>query len=377
MATTQKRPASSRPQSPQRRKKKKNNDSFLYIAISLMIVFIILIGAIIVICNNNDAPAEESSSSSEVSSQPELSKPVESSIPEESQIIETGWKEENGKKYYLDENGNKFTGVNTIDGAIYVFAADGNMEKGGLATVGKDIYYLGEDGKAFTGWKEIDGYNHYFGSDGKAAIGETEIEGKRHFFSSKGKEFIVANPWNEVSDQVDDLVTLPSSYGDQSRAKISNVCKADLMEMMDDCYRITGCNVYVISGHRTYSYQERNYNNEVSIYRNQGYGEEEARKLAAEWVAVPGTSEHHLGLAVDIIDTQSWSLDESQENLAGQKWMMENCWKYGFILRYPKNTKDETGINYEPWHYRYLGREIAKEVHDSGMTLEGYIKSLG
>ena len=55
---------------------------------------------------------------------------------------------------------------------------------------------------------------------------------------------------------------------------------------------------------------------------------------------------------------------------------MENCWKYGFILRYPKGKKDETGINYEPWHYRYLGKELAKEVHDSSLTLEAYIESI-
>ena len=67
---------------------------------------------------------------------------------------------------------------------------------------------------------------------------------------------------------------------------------------------------------------------------------------------------------------------EEQEDLEGQKWLMENCWRYGFILRYPKDKIDITGIIYEPWHYRYVGLEVAKELHESGLTLEEYMDSL-
>ncbi len=375
------RPANSRPQNgstQKKRRKKKKNDNYLYIGVSLLILAIILIAVIIFIavgCDGNEEESSQDVSSVAAESSTEISE--ESSRAESSIAEAKGWQTENGNKYYIGDDGSKYTGVNKIDGSIYVFSDDGSMQKGGFVTVGKDIYHLNADGTAYMGWLESDGETYYFQEDGRAAIGETEIDGKRHFFSSKGKEFIVANPWNSVSDQVEELVKLPSAYGHDTKGLIDKKCYNDLIEMMDDCYHTTGCNVYVVSGHRTYEYQERNYNNEVSVYRNQGYSEEEARRLAAEWVAVPGTSEHHLGLAVDIIDTASWVLDESQEDLEGQKWLMENCWKYGFILRYPKGTKSETGINYEPWHYRYLGRELAKEVHDSGLTLEGYIKSLG
>ena len=110
---------------------------------------------------------------------------------------------------------------------------------------------------------------------------------------------------------------------------------------------------------------------------NKGYSREEAEKIAATISAIPGTSEHQLGLAVDIIDTQIWDLVEAQENLPGQKWLMEHCWEYGFVLRYPKDGRESTGIIYEPWHYRYVGKELAAELHELGLTVEQYLDSLG
>ena len=118
------------------------------------------------------------------------------------------------------------------------------------------------------------------------------------------------------------------------------------------------------------------YENRVQRFMNQGYKRAEAERLAAQVVAVPGTSEHHLGLAVDIVDAKWPYLEEEQEDMPAQKWLMEHCWEYGFILRYPKNTTSETGIIYEPWHYRYVGKELAKEIHESGLTLETYLNNL-
>ena len=104
--------------------------------------------------------------------------------------------------------------------------------------------------------------------------------------------------------------------------------------------------------------------------------QEDAKKAAATAVAVPGTSEHQLGLAVDIVDTGSWKLDEFQADLPAQQWLIANGWEYGFILRYPEGKTGETGIIYEPWHYRYVGKELAKELHELDMTLEAYLDSL-
>ena len=348
----------------QRKRKKSNPDNYLFIFIGLILVAVIIIGVLIFVTSKGNDGSEseiESSEESKVSEAESSSIPEESSTPE---VLKNAWSEENGTKYYYDEKGDKATGKAEISGSVYVFAEDGKM----LSDC----------------WQNIDGEDYYLLSDGKAAVGEAEIDGKKYFFSSKGINFIVANPWNAVcsaEEPIDKsvMVRLPNGYGDQQADKglVHADCYDDLIAMMDDCYAATGKEVYVISGFRTYNYQKNNFERQVNSYLSAGYSRSEAERLAAEWVAVPGTSEHHLGYAVDIIDTQIWDLVEEQETLEGQQWMMENCWKYGFILRYPKNTKDETGINYEPWHYRYLGKEIAKEVNDSGLTLEKYIESLG
>ena len=93
-------------------------------------------------------------------------------------------------------------------------------------------------------------------------------------------------------------------------------------------------------------------------------------------MAFPGTSAHQLGLAVDIVDLSNQNLNESQEDTAVQKWLMENSWRYGFILRYPNDKSDVTGIVYEPWHYRYVGKEAAKEIYGQGICLEEYLEQI-
>ena len=106
---------------------------------------------------------------------------------------------------------------------------------------------------------------------------------------------------------------------------------------------------------------------------DQGYSDADAETEAGRQVAVPGTSEHQLGLAVDIVDLDHQLLDESQEQTAVQQWLMTNSWRYGFILRYPTAKTETTGIIYEPWHYRYVGQEAAAEIYQQGVCLEEYI----
>ena len=94
---------------------------------------------------------------------------------------------------------------------------------------------------------------------------------------------------------------------------------------------------------------------------------------AAKAVAIPGTSEHQLGLAVDIVDANMQDLTDEQENTATQKWLMANSWRYGFIHRYPNDKTDITGIIYEPWHYRYVGKDAAQDIFNRDITLEEYL----
>lgn len=91
-------------------------------------------------------------------------------------------------------------------------------------------------------------------------------------------------------------------------------------------------------------------------------------------MAVPGTSEHQLGLALDIVSASYQHLDEDQERTAEQRWLLENCWQYGFILRYPPSKSEITGIAYEPWHYRYVWRYAAREIFERVICLEEYLE---
>lgn len=142
---------------------------------------------------------------------------------------------------------------------------------------------------------------------------------------------------------------------------------------MLDAAAADGLSPLVCSAYRTKNVQTNLYQNQVSLYLNRGYSREEAQKQAAMWVALPGTSEHQLGLAVDIVSESYQMLDEAQENTPEQKWLMEHCAKFGFILRYPNDKSHLTGIGYEPWHYRYVGKEAAKEIMDRGICLEEYL----
>ena len=147
----------------------------------------------------------------------------------------------------------------------------------------------------------------------------------------------------------------------------------DLIAMLQAA-KSEGLNPLICSSYRTNEKQEQLYQNKVSEYLSQGYSKVEASDKAAFWVARPGTSEHQLGLAVDIVSTKNQRLDRSQENTVEQQWLIQNSWKYGFVWRYPTNKNSITGVGYEPWHYRYVGKEHAKKINELGVCLEEYVK---
>ena len=147
----------------------------------------------------------------------------------------------------------------------------------------------------------------------------------------------------------------------------------DFVSLMEDC-RSAGCEPYICSAYRPIYKQHELF--ELKVYRLMKEGMEEAlaRTTAAREVALPGTSEHQLGLAVDIIDSDYGYLDEAQADTPTQKWLMENSWRYGFILRYPEGKSEITGIIFEPWHYRYVGKEAAEDIYKSGLCLEEWLE---
>lgn len=181
---------------------------------------------------------------------------------------------------------------------------------------------------------------------------------------------ILVNPWNELPEGFTvELKELDNGEAVDERAY------PDLQEMLDDA-RAEGLSPIICSSYRTQEKQQALYTRKIGRLRSAGYSDQEAVIEAGKWVAVPGTSEHQTGLAVDIISLSYQVLDKNQENTAEQKWLMENSYKYGFILRYPSEKSELTGINYEPWHYRYVGKEAAKEIYEMGLCLEEYLEYL-
>ena len=177
----------------------------------------------------------------------------------------------------------------------------------------------------------------------------------------------LVNTWNPLSR---DYAFTPTELS--NGCKVDQRCYPDLQAMMDAC-RGSGLSPVICSAYRSYEKQEELYQKKVDRLVARGYSQSDAEAEAAKEVAIPGTSEHQLGLAMDIVDLNNQNLDESQENTAVQKWLMEHSWEYGFILRYPSGKSDVTGIIYEPWHYRYVGKDAAAEIYERGVCLEEYL----
>lgn len=147
----------------------------------------------------------------------------------------------------------------------------------------------------------------------------------------------------------------------------------DLVAMLKAAER-DGIKPFVCSTYRTYDYQRNLYEKRIArVTSETGLQGEAAEEEAAFWVAPPGASEHQTGLAADIVDATYTNLDEAQESTDAQHWLMSHCHEYGFILRYPTDKSAVTGIGYEPWHYRYVGREFASDIALSGLCLEEWI----
>ncbi len=149
--------------------------------------------------------------------------------------------------------------------------------------------------------------------------------------------------------------------------------EADARKMFEDA-AAAGMSMYIVSAYRSYDSQRQVFNDTMSSWIAQGYTPMDAYDETKKSVAVPGISEHATGLALDITSSTYTGLDDAQAQTAESQWLAANAWKYGFILRYPTDKADVTGIIFEPWHYRYVGKEAAKEITERGITLEEYLE---
>lgn len=310
-------------------------------------------------------------------------------------ILVTGWKDIEGNRYFFDADGIMYTGFLNLEEGRYYFDSEGILATG-VTALGEEIYCFQEDGKMRTGWEEteegtryfspegpmvvgwqeIEGkryyfdesgwmargwlqqgqYRYYLTEDGSAAVGPTVIEGSTHYFSPKGIDVILINARNPVpADYQPDLVNVVD-YHD-----VDQICYDALVQMLQDCNN-AGIDYIFNSAYRTLKEQTAILENRTQEYmENLDMDFSQARDKALETVAVPGTSEHHLGLAVDLLGDEAVA------------WFQEHCWDYGFIVRYRSDKEYYTGIIDEPWHFRYVGKEVALDLKDSGLCLEEYL----
>ncbi len=309
----------------------------------------------------------------------------------------TGWQVLNGKRYYFSEEGMTLTGWHKLDGKMYYFTQEGHtllgsveldgvrynfLEDGSILTGwhqdSTGTYFLGDDGKPHIGWLQLDGKHYYFDQDGKQmlgwvdseneryylyedgkmAIGIVEIDSVTNFFTSTGKKVLMTNSQYPVpSDYQLKLVNIEGF-------RFDSVGRDSLQAMLDAC-RKAGLSCTINNTYRSKATQQYMWDKSVAAFMADGMTYEEAYAETGKDTALPGHSEHQTGLAVD--------LNGSTETYA---WLAENCWDYGFILRYPEDKTEITGIIYEPWHFRYVGTELAQELKTLGLCMEEYIEQI-
>jgi D-alanyl-D-alanine carboxypeptidase len=174
---------------------------------------------------------------------------------------------------------------------------------------------------------------------------------------------------------------LPDTYKPEiveynSTRKIEARALSYLQAMVKDA-KLDGIELNVISSYRSPERQVELFNAKVEEFMDAGNTRETAEVEAAKMVAPPGTSEHCTGLAVDIVSTDWYegnkSLTSKFKETDEFKWLIANCAKYGFIMRYPEGKEDITMIDYEPWHYRFVGPDNARYIMDNGLTLEEFL----
>lgn len=267
----------------------------------------------------------------------------------------TGWLELEEGTYYLDSDGTLHTGWLELEEGTYYLSSDGTPYAGWLED-GDNRYYLNEDGTIYTGWLEQGEYRYYFLENGVMATGPNQIDGTTYYFTPHGIHLILVNRDHPVPEDYKPELMTVSPYGFQ----VDVSCLDALNQMLADC-RAAGCSFTFNSAYRSVEEQWWILNTRTKEYMATGlsYGAAYSKTLLS--VAYPGTSEHHLGLAVDILGN------------AALKWLQEHCWEYGFILRYLEGKTDITGIMHEPWHFRYVGKEVSMDMKDTGLCLEEYL----
>lgn len=202
---------------------------------------------------------------------------------------------------------------------------------------------------------------------------ETETEG--YEFSKDDWRLILINKQHSIPEGYEDEVPLGNINTMKGIMHCDERIIDDLLDMIQAA-KDDGVTLEICSPYRDLEYQETLFNRKITYYMKRGLSYMEAYQLSSRAVTVPNASEHQIGLALDIVTPTHVTLDEAFEETDAGIWLAENSYKYGFILRYPKGKEYITGIEYEPWHFRYVGIEAATVITEAGITLEEFWEDL-
>lgn len=193
-----------------------------------------------------------------------------------------------------------------------------------------------------------------------------------------GKYLVLVNKTHPVDGGYtpDGLIAVRDARKD---IRLSRTAEMALEAMFIEMRAAGITNTFVTSAYRSYSYQSSLFNTYIQdeMKADRTLTESEAREKVLRYSAAPGTSEHQTGLCVDLMTNGMSELDESFANYPVFDWLQENAWKFGFILRFPADKTEITGYDYEPWHYRFVGRYDAYMIHTQGLCLEEYVARIG
>lgn len=218
----------------------------------------------------------------------------------------------------------------------------------------------------------------------------TDVSAYLEYINSKDQYIsILANKQHSIGEDFSPakLVEIPKKYRRTDRVlKLDLTAEKALEAMMQDMFALGIDDVCVQSAYRTYAEQQNLFNNYVNSEINKGLSRDEAIANANKYSARPEYSEHRTGLCVDffvpscMLELENYGYEGSYPNDVGftetnaYTWLLKNCWKYGFILRYPEEKVDITGYSYESWHYRFVGLEVASIIHQTGLCYEEYLE---
>lgn len=202
----------------------------------------------------------------------------------------------------------------------------------------------------------------------KSADTKTQISQTKKKTIAKKQNILIVNKQSKLSgNYVPQNLRVPNvkfiSYAAPNVREMEGEA-ATALENLFNAASKDGFTLLAVSGYRDYNYQQKLYTEKVK---------KDGKAEADKYVAEPGTSEHQTGLAMDLLSTEYTSLDDGFMNTKSYKWLQQNCGKYGFIIRYPKDKENITKYNFEPWHLRYVGLPASNIIMTKNITLEEYL----